>query len=60
MMPYPARRGTCSAATATTGLGEGMARLVRGPDWARMGTNKAEMPEDQNSAAAIEIEEKVA
>jgi len=26
-------------AGATAGLGESMARLVRGPDWARMGTN---------------------
>jgi hypothetical protein len=26
-------------AGATSGLGEGMARLVRGADWAQMGTN---------------------
>jgi hypothetical protein len=26
-------------AGATTGLGEGMARLVRGPNWAVMGSN---------------------
>jgi len=29
-------------AGVTTGLGEGMARLVRGPEWARMGTNEAQ------------------
>jgi hypothetical protein len=31
-------------AGATTGLGEGMARLVRGADWAPLGTNEAEVP----------------
>jgi integrase len=45
---------------ATTGLGETMARLVRGPDWARMGTNEAETPEGQNGAAILVIGERAA
>ena len=40
-------------AGATTGLGEGMARLVRGADWAQMGTNDAEVP---GSVAELDTE----
>jgi integrase-like protein len=47
-------------AGATTGLGEGMAKLVRGPEWARTGTNEAETSEGQEAPAALAIEEAAA
>jgi hypothetical protein len=45
-------------AGSTKGLGESMARLVCGPDWARMGTNEAATPNGQNGAVVLEIKEK--
>jgi hypothetical protein len=45
-------------AGSTHGLGESMARLVRGPDWARMGTNEVEAPntvDEAGNPAAVEV-----
>jgi hypothetical protein len=44
-------------AGSTKGLGESMARSVRGPEWALMCTNEPETSEGQNGAAALPIGE---
>jgi hypothetical protein len=44
-------------AGSTKGLGESMARLIRGPEWAQMGTNGAEADQDvaeADTAASVE------
>ena len=45
-------------AGSTKGLGESMTRLVRGPEWAQMGTNEVEVPfgvADPDTEAVEEI-----
>jgi integrase len=44
-------------AGATAGLGESMARLVQGPEWARMGTNDDEAEGGGETGGAAPLEE---